>query len=87
MATGPLKCELKGNEIVVDNNFRISFRRTIRVPDNEQHSKLPSDLGAYPFKAVADYSKNMKPVLTAKGGAFFSMYRKFILIRKIQYMH
>lgn len=83
MATGPLKCELKSSEIVVDDNLRISFRRTIRVPDNDRSSYLPPDLGAYPLKAVADYSKQMPPAMTTKGGVSFPMYRKCTCTKKI----
>jgi hypothetical protein len=72
----PLECELTHHEVVINNDLRISFRRTIRVPDNHQTSWLPPDLGAYPLKSVAEYSKNLKPEMTAKGGLFFPMYRK-----------
>jgi hypothetical protein len=74
----PLKCELGGNTITINDSLRISFRRTIRVPDNHQTSFLPPDLGAFPLKSVATYAKNMCASMTAKSGVFFPMYRKFL---------
>ncbi|EUC42825.1 hypothetical protein COCMIDRAFT_39180 [Bipolaris oryzae ATCC 44560] len=75
MSADSLERELKGSEIVVDDKLRISFRHTIRVPDNERISKLPPDLGAYPIKAVADYRNKMEPAIAAKGGVFFPIYQ------------
>jgi hypothetical protein len=72
----PLKCELTQNEAVVNNDLRISFRRTIRVPDNNQTSLLPPNLGAYPLKSVTKYSEKLQSEMAAKGGLFFPMYRK-----------
>lgn len=76
MLSKPLSCKLSGSEIIVNGDLRISFRRTIRVPDNHQVSYLPPDLGAYPLKAVADYGEKMPSDMTIKGGVFFPMYRK-----------
>jgi hypothetical protein len=74
----PLKCELNNHEVVVNNDLRISFCRTIRVPDNnQQESCLPPDLGgAFLLKSVEKYGKKMQAEMTAKVGIFFPMYRK-----------
>jgi hypothetical protein len=76
MDSKPLHCELIHDAIVVNDDLRISFRRTVRVPDNNQTSKLPPDLGAFPLKAVSDHKSKMNASMTAKGGLFFPMYRK-----------
>jgi hypothetical protein len=76
MDSKPLHCELTRDAIVVNNDLHISFRRTVRVPDNDQTSKLPPDLGAFPLKAVSDYKNKMCNSMAAKGGLFFPMYRK-----------
>ena len=54
----------------------ISFRRTIRVPDNQQLSQLPPDLGKFPLFQVKDHASRMPPDMVAKGGIFVPMYRK-----------
>jgi hypothetical protein len=73
----PMSCELINNEVVFNNDLRISFRRTIRVPDkNQQKSLLPPDIGAFPLKPVGKYREKMRADITAKGGIFFPMYRE-----------
>ena len=64
----------------------ISFRRTIRVPDNDNENFLPPDLGAYPLYSVSSFQKTMPPEMVAKGGIFFPMYREYSL-RKLKWMH
>ena len=59
-------------------SLTISFRRTIRVPDNEKVSELPPDLGKFPLYRVGDYADNMPVTMAKKGGVFLPMYRKLI---------
>ncbi|KAI8964197.1 hypothetical protein F5Y11DRAFT_112519 [Daldinia sp. FL1419] len=56
--------------------LRITFHRTIRVPDNNQTTSLPPDLGAYPLFAVREYAHKLPPSMAAKGGLFLSMYQR-----------
>ena len=58
------------------DELKISFRRTIRVPDGKSDSELPPDLGIFPLYSVADYKKMLPINMASKGGAFFPMYRK-----------
>ena len=77
MNNKPMQCELNDDAVIINNDLRISFRRTIRVPDNnQQESELPPNLGAFPLKSVEKYSKKMQPGMKAKDGVFFPMYRK-----------
>ena len=71
----PMTCELSHDTIVVNGDLRISFRRTIRVPDNDQISFLPPDLGAYPLESVRKHIDKLPAELAAKGGVFFPMYQ------------
>ena len=77
----PLSVELKhdyysqGSHVLVNDDLRISFRRTIRVPDNHQTSCLPPDLGAFPLKPISGYANKITAEMVAKGGLFFPMYR------------
>jgi hypothetical protein len=72
----PLKCELKDETIIIDDSLHISFQRTIRVPDNQQTSYLPPDLGSFPLKPISTYADKLVPAMVAKGGIFLPMYRK-----------
>lgn len=57
--------------------FTISFKRTIRVPDNDdQISALPPDMGNFPLYRVKDYETRLPKDLVQKGGLFLPIYRK-----------
>ncbi|KAJ6261694.1 hypothetical protein Dda_2492 [Drechslerella dactyloides] len=51
-----IKLEDSDTKIMVDGNLKISFRCTIRVPDNKKVSKLPSDPGATTLTNVKSFS-------------------------------
>jgi hypothetical protein len=75
MEQKPLKTELKDDMIIVNDDLKISFRRTIRVPDNQQVSFLPPDLEAFPLKSVRRYEGRIGAKMSAKGGVFFPMWQ------------
>ncbi|KAF2118753.1 integral membrane protein [Lophiotrema nucula] len=75
MATN-VSCELKGDaSVIVDNDLKISFHRTVRVPDNQQVSFLPPDLGAFPLKPVSQFAHKLPPDMAGKGGLFLPMFQ------------
>jgi hypothetical protein len=76
MSEADMSCVLKDDCITFNGDLKISFRRTIRVPDNEESHFLPPDLGAFPLKAVSQHSSKLDPAMVMKGGVFFPMYRK-----------
>ena len=59
-----------------EESLKISFQRTIRVPDNQKASELPPSLGTFPLYLIAPYKEKMPSQMAAKGGLFFPMYRK-----------
>lgn len=61
------------------DHLDISFRRTIRVPDNGKAYALPPDCGAFPVYSVNDYSKRLPQTMVAKGGVLIPIHRKFAL--------
>ena len=58
----------------------IRFKRTVRVPDNNQVSKLPPSLGNFPLYKVKDYADKLPTEMAQKGGLFLPIYRKYCLI-------
>lgn len=72
----PLKCELQDDAVVINDDLRITFQRTIRVPDNQQTSCLPPTLGSFPLKPISKHVKNLPASMAAKGGVFLPMFRK-----------
>ncbi|KAF2688901.1 hypothetical protein K458DRAFT_331541 [Lentithecium fluviatile CBS 122367] len=74
--SGPLATSVEnGDTVLINNDLRISFRRTIRVPDNHQTSFLPPDLGTFPLKSTTKYAEKLPTQMVAKGGLFFPMYQ------------
>lgn len=57
-------------------SLKISFQRTVRVPDNDHNSDLPPGMGNFPLYSVANYKNNMPTNMALKGGLFLPMYRK-----------
>jgi hypothetical protein len=65
--------------IAIDNQkLRISFRRTIKVPDNDGSSLLPPDLGAFPLYSVGALEKKLPQSMAAKGGILFPMHSEWL---------
>ncbi|EWC43658.1 hypothetical protein DRE_01545 [Drechslerella stenobrocha 248] len=71
----PLDLCGENTKIVVNDDLEITFRRTIRVPDNEQISNLPPDLGAMKLSNVKNASSNLPPAIAAKGGLLLPMHQ------------
>ena len=59
--------------------LKISFHRTIRVPDNNHDSNLPPSLGLFPLYSVASYTESLPAPMARKGGLFLPMSRKYFL--------
>lgn len=78
-------CRVRGDHVVEIHRANgieeldISFKRTVRVPDNYDHSKLPPDLGDYPLFKIKDYAHILPASMVAKGGLFMPMHRENLL--------
>lgn len=56
--------------------MKISFKRTVRVPDNDAISELPPDMGNFPLYKVSSYAQSLPAEMVKTGGIFMPMYRK-----------
>ncbi|KAK9780416.1 putative Ubiquitin-like domain-containing protein [Seiridium cardinale] len=75
------ECGIDGTAVTVTPNngptcLRISFMRTVRVPDNNTVSELPLGLGEFPLYKVQDYAEQLPVEMVDKGGIFLPMYQK-----------
>ncbi|KAI0551392.1 hypothetical protein F4679DRAFT_137452 [Xylaria curta] len=78
------RCSLENDSIVVkqispdyrSQSLRISFQRTIRVPDNADEAKLPLNLGHFPLFKVCDFASKLPVDMAAKGGVLFPMHQR-----------
>lgn len=74
-------CGLNGDSIRMrplqgHSGINITFKRTVRVADNNRANYLPPFLGNFPLYKVKDYTKKLPAAMAAKGGVFLPMYRK-----------
>lgn len=78
-----MKCSIKGdnghNYLSFDDDLRIMFQRTIRVPDDGKEHRLPPSLGTFPILNIADYEQRLPADMREKGGVFIPMYRGYSL--------
>ncbi|EPS45305.1 hypothetical protein H072_675 [Dactylellina haptotyla CBS 200.50] len=70
----PLSVKLQNDTIVVDGRFEITFRRTIKVPDNHQTSHLPPDMGKMSLINVNSVASKLPPEMAQKGGLMLTMH-------------
>jgi hypothetical protein len=62
--------------IRVGERFAVSFRRTLRIPDDGRTYPLPPGLGAFPIHAVEDFADRVPPAWREPGAAFIPMYQR-----------
>ena len=58
-----------------DARLRLTFQRTLRIPDDEREYPLPPGLGAFPLRHVDDYSAGVPPTWRTHGGVLLPMYQ------------
>lgn len=74
--------ELKDSELVFSfpgvhpsASVRISFQRTLRIPDNGEAYPLPPGLGRFPLRHVDDHADRVPPDWVERGGVMLPMYQ------------
>lgn len=61
-------------EVHPDARFTVSFRRTLRVPDDGQDYPLPAGLGTFPLEHVEDHATRLPAVWARHGGVMMPMH-------------
>lgn len=74
-SVGPYSKDIQGPDHVCfgAGELEISFRRTVKVSDNQNASDMPPDLGAFPVYPVAWFGK-VPNAMRQKGGVFIPMH-------------
>ena len=74
--------EIKRNQLIFrfpevhrDARCRISFQRTLRIPDDNREYSLPPGLGRFPLNLVDDYADRVPATWGTHGGVFLPMYQ------------
>lgn len=64
------------DEIMIGRFTRISFHRTLRIPEDGRDYPLPSGLGRFPIHRVEDYAEKVPAKWLQEGGFFIPLYQK-----------
>ena len=62
-------------EVHADAECRITFQRTLRIPDDNRDYPLPPGLGAFPLRHVDDHLDTTPAAWGRHGGVFLPMYQ------------
>ncbi|KAL8825733.1 MAG: hypothetical protein Q9191_004236, partial [Dirinaria sp. TL-2023a] len=62
--------------VVISNNLKITFQRTLRMPDDNRLHQLPASLGQFSLFNVEEYSERLPPSIVEKAGLFFAMWQR-----------
>ncbi|NTU52282.1 MAG: hypothetical protein HGA97_00985 [Chlorobiaceae bacterium] len=62
-------------EVHPEAALRVSFRRTLRIPDDGKDYPLPPGLGNFPMRLVDDFSGNVPKPWMRDGGVMLPMYQ------------
>jgi tetratricopeptide (TPR) repeat protein len=83
--SGRLTIHVEGEGDAEDDSFEslrmgihtcISFRRTLRVPEDGKEYPLPADLGALPIYRIEDFAENVPAHWLEEGGFFIPLYQR-----------
>lgn len=62
-------------EVHADASCRITFQRTLRIPDDNRDHPLPPGLGNFPVDHVDDFADRVPAAWRSHGGVFMPMYQ------------
>lgn len=72
------------DEIRVGRFTRISFHRTLRIPEDGRDYPLPAGLGRFPIHRVEDYAEKVPAKWLVDGGFFIPLYQKEALFLQFE---
>lgn len=71
-----LDVTLQNSILRIGPHFRLSFQRTLRIPDDGKSYPLPPGLGRFPVLRVADFADRVPETWRKRGGVFIPMYQR-----------
>jgi hypothetical protein len=71
-----LRIKATEHTISIGRHFRVSFQRTLRIPEDGKIYPLPPGLGRFPIRRVEDFADRVPESWRAHGGVFIPMYQR-----------
>jgi len=71
-----LDVSIKYDSLYFGDDLSISFKRTLKIPDDGKKYPLPASLGNFPIYKVSDYADSVPSEWNKHGGVFIPMYQR-----------
>ena len=71
-----LAVTVKNDQLRFGDGFSLSFKRTLRIPDDGKTYPLPPGFGNFPVRKVADFKDRVPSDWIEHGGVFIPMYQR-----------
>lgn len=71
-----LTIHINHDRLHIGDRFSVSFRRTLRIPDDGTTYPLPPGLGAFPIHRVNDFHDQVPKAWHKHGGFFIPLYQR-----------
>lgn len=62
-------------EVHPEARLKVSFQRTLRVPDDGREYPLPAGFGRFPIRHVEDYADRLPPTVRRRGGVIMPLHQ------------
>ena len=62
--------------LTVDGSLKITFHRTLRMPDDNKLHQLPQSLDTFPLYNVDAFSSRLPGYIVERSGIFFPMWQR-----------
>jgi hypothetical protein len=68
--------QLEGDALRIGHNLRVTFHRTLRIPDDGKRYPLPPSLGAFPLHRIEDFRSAVPDAWRDHGGVFMPLWQR-----------
>ena len=71
-----LPVTVSSDALCFGSGVRVTFQRTLRIPDDGGSYPLPPGLGAFPLRRIEDFASRVPAGWAARGGVILPMYQR-----------
>ena len=71
-----LDVQIEPESIRIDNQFVVSFKRTLRIPEDGKLHKTPPNFGVFPIYRVEEFAERLPESWQRQSGTFIPMYQR-----------
>jgi hypothetical protein len=72
----PVQVAVRKNRVSLGKWFRVTFERTLRIPDDGRTYPLPPGLGSFPVRRAADFPDAVPAEWVERGDLFIPMFQR-----------